>query len=272
MERSFNKKSKIVYNLRKESFTSIESWENLSEDISSETEEFSDELFVETEDSDSKVDHTIPMDDEEHETENPHQLEENGETNNAKTSVMELENKKQSLYQPASAAGYDIFCVKGFEIKPNEHKVIFTDLALEMPNNCYARIAPKSSLSLNNIIINAGVIDCDYRGNIRVLMYNFGSEIIIFEPGSAIAEIIFEQIMHPTFIEKTDSLDITDRNEKGFGECSKIAFSQNKEFGDCDNILLSEKEEENFDCDEITLSQKVDCNEITLSEKEDFGD
>ncbi|XP_023231468.1 uncharacterized protein LOC111631454, partial [Centruroides sculpturatus] len=66
-------------------------------------------------------------------------------------------------------AGYDIFCVQGFEIKPNEQKVIFTDLALEIPNNCYARIAPKSSLSLNNILINAGVIDFDYRGNIGVI-------------------------------------------------------------------------------------------------------
>ncbi|XP_023231469.1 deoxyuridine 5'-triphosphate nucleotidohydrolase, mitochondrial-like [Centruroides sculpturatus] len=101
------------------------------------------------------------------------------------------------------AAGYDIFCVKGFEIKPNEQKAIFTDLALEMPNNCYARIAPKSSLSLNNIMINAGVIDGDYRGNIGVLMHNFGLKIIIFEPGSVIAQIIFEQIMHPSFIEKT---------------------------------------------------------------------
>ncbi|XP_023225352.1 deoxyuridine 5'-triphosphate nucleotidohydrolase-like [Centruroides sculpturatus] len=200
----------------------------------------------------------------------------------------------------SGAAGYDIFCTKGFQINPHEQKVIFTDIALEIPMNCYARIAPKSSISLNNIMINAGVIDFDYRGNIGVVMYNYGSETIIFEKGLAIAQIIFELIMHPSLIEKTDSLNATDRNEKGFREYSKIAFKDfedseeesditekesdiSEKENDDDEITLShEKEEEDdFNCDEdthddfncIDLSQKIDCcNEIILSEKEDFGD
>ncbi|XP_023238844.1 myelin transcription factor 1-like protein [Centruroides sculpturatus] len=170
--------------------------------------------------------------------------------------------------------------------------------------NCYARIAPKSSISLNNIMINAGVIDFDYRGNIGIIMYNYGSEIIIFEKGWAIAQIIFELIMHPSLIEKT-SLNATDRNEKGFGDCSKIGFENfedsEKEDDESDitenddEITLShEKEEEDdFNCDEDTHKKEDDfnCDEdthekedddddcidltqkiIDCNEKEDFGD
>ncbi|XP_023212528.1 deoxyuridine 5'-triphosphate nucleotidohydrolase-like [Centruroides sculpturatus] len=124
--------------------------------------------------------------------------------------------------------------------------------------NCYARIAPKSFILLNNVMINAGVIDFDYRGNIGIVMYNYRSEIIIFEKGLAIAQIIFELIMHPSFIEKTDSLNAIDRNKKGFGEYSKIAFSQNKDFEDSEkeNDEKSDISEKANDNDEITLSHE----------------
>ncbi|XP_067125710.1 deoxyuridine 5'-triphosphate nucleotidohydrolase-like [Centruroides vittatus] len=170
------------------------------------------------------------------------------------------------------AAGYDIFCVKGFEINSNEQKIIFIDLAIEIPNNkCYIRLAPKSSLSLDNIIINAGIIDSDYRGNIGVMMYNFGPKNIVIERGTAIAQIIFEKISHPVFLEM-ESLSETDRNEQGFGDCT---FSQKINFDDCKEIL-SDSDTEDYNItkkvvfeDEITVSEK---KEDTVSEKkENFG-
>ncbi|XP_067135028.1 zinc finger protein 287-like [Centruroides vittatus] len=91
---------------------------------------------------------------------------------------------------------------------------------------------------------DGGVIDSDYHGNIGVMMYNFGPETVIFAPGSPIAQIIFEKIMHPTFLEK-ESLNDSDRSEMGFGEYSysqkqgkHLCPTCNKAFGRKDYLLI----------------------------------
>ena len=86
-----------------------------------------------------------------------------------------------------------------------------------MPNGCYGRIAPRSGLTLKKFIdVGAGVVDEDYRGELGVILFNFGEEDFKINMGDKIAQLIFEKIKTPAIVE-TDSLEETGRGNKGFG-------------------------------------------------------
>jgi hypothetical protein len=81
----------------------------------------------------------------------------------------------------------------------------------------YARIAPCSSLSLNNHVHTmAGVIDPDYFGELKVLIHNFGNQPQRIDPRQKIAQLIFEQAYIPD-IDIIDKLDQTTHGHNGFG-------------------------------------------------------
>src|SRR5205807_8741763 len=81
----------------------------------------------------------------------------------------------------------------------------------------YARIAPRSGLAANHSIdIGAGVIDQDYRGEIKVLLINHSKYPYQVRPGDRIAQLILEEILLAT-PRKTEVLDETTRGDKGFG-------------------------------------------------------
>jgi dUTP pyrophosphatase len=62
---------------------------------------------------------------------------------------------------------------------PAQGKVLAkTDIQIAVPNDCYGRVAPRSGLAHKNFIdVGAGVIDRDYRGNVGVILFNFGTEV-----------------------------------------------------------------------------------------------
>ena len=76
--------------------------------------------------------------------------------------------KRQSKY----SAGYDIYSYNDYQINPNSRKLIDTGISISILNDYYGRIAPRSGLSVKGIDIGAGVIDSDYRGEIKVLLIN----------------------------------------------------------------------------------------------------
>ena len=81
----------------------------------------------------------------------------------------------------------------------------------------YARIAPRSSLAFNhNVHIGGGVIDPDYRGNIKVGLFNHGEKDFEVNPGDRIAQLIFEKAVQPS-ITAVEELTSTDRGSQGFG-------------------------------------------------------
>jgi dUTP pyrophosphatase len=92
-----------------------------------------------------------------------------------------------------------------------------TDLQISVPKGCYGRIAPRSGLALNFFIdIGAGVIDADFRGNVAVLIFNFGDNAFHIQRGDRIAQLICEKIESPEIVEVFD-LDCSQRGDKGFG-------------------------------------------------------
>jgi dUTP pyrophosphatase len=115
------------------------------------------------------------------------------------------------------AAGYDLFTVEAYELKPGERKSFKTDLCLQIPHGLYGRIAGRSGLALKKgIEVLGGVIDSDYIGEIRVILINLGQDVVQIKEGDKIAQIIFEAYSRHGFTE-VDKLTDTQRGANGFG-------------------------------------------------------
>ncbi|KAJ7401239.1 Deoxyuridine 5'-triphosphate nucleotidohydrolase, mitochondrial [Pitangus sulphuratus] len=106
----------------------------------------------------------------------------------------------------ARAAGYDLYSAYDCVIPPMEKAVVKTDIQIALPSGCYGRVA--------------GVIDEDYRGNVGVVLFNFGKETFEVKKGDRIAQLICERIYYPE-LEEVEALDDTDRGEGGFGSTGK---------------------------------------------------
>jgi dUTP diphosphatase len=117
----------------------------------------------------------------------------------------------------ARAAGLDVCSVEDLEIGPKQRIAARTGLAVAIPPGFYGRIAPRSGLAAKNgLDVLAGVIDSDYRGEVRCLLYNTSDETIILLAGNKICQLIVEQIITPEPMWATD-LDETARGAGGFG-------------------------------------------------------
>ncbi|NWX37819.1 DUT protein, partial [Notiomystis cincta] len=121
----------------------------------------------------------------------------------------------------ARAAGYDLYSAYDCVIPPMEKAVVKTDIQIALPSGCYGRVAPRSGLAAKHFIdVGAGVIDEDYRGNVGVVLFNFGKETFEVKKGDRIAQLICERIYYPE-LEEVETLDDTERGEGGFGSTGK---------------------------------------------------
>lgn len=133
--------------------------------------------------------------------------------------VKRLSPLAKLLYRGSeAAAGYDLHATSTHTIKPGERALVSTGLAVKFPIGRYARIAPRSGLSVKHgIHVGAGVVDADYRGEIKVLLYNLDStndfEVSV---GDRIAQMIIEHCDNPE-IKDVSELDDTARGSGGFG-------------------------------------------------------
>ena len=88
---------------------------------------------------------------------------------------------------------------------------------MAIPEGHYGRVAPRSGLAVKNFIdVGAGVIDCDYRGALGVVLFNHSADDFHIKPGDRIAQLIIEKISTPDVVE-VDDLDETARGAGGFG-------------------------------------------------------
>lgn len=118
------------------------------------------------------------------------------------------------------AAGYDLYSCENGIIQPHSISIINTGIKIEIPDGLYGRIAPRSGLAVKHgIDVFAGVIDSDYRGEIKCVLYNSSENPFNFNIGDKIAQIIFEKYYDFDF-NVTNELSITKRNTNGFGSTS----------------------------------------------------
>lgn len=116
------------------------------------------------------------------------------------------------------AAGYDLFALEGTVILPGKRAVIPTGVAIELPEGVYGRIAPRSGLAVKNgIQVGAGVVDPDYTGELKVVLFNCDPQNpYVVKPGYRIAQLVLEKYMVAD-VEVVDCVQETQRGDGGFG-------------------------------------------------------
>ena len=124
-------------------------------------------------------------------------------------------------YGTEYSAGADLYALldEDLEIKPGETVMIGTGLAMAIPNGYVGLIYARSSLGSKKGLAPAnkvGVIDSDYRGEIKVPLFNQSKETQIIAKNERIAQIIFTPYLKVNF-QETDELDDTTRGTGGFG-------------------------------------------------------
>ncbi|WP_082652099.1 dUTP diphosphatase [Gorillibacterium timonense] len=123
------------------------------------------------------------------------------------------------------AAGFDLYAAvaEPVELKPGERTLIPTGFQLAMPAVLEAQIRPRSGLALKHGITclnSPGTIDADYRGEVKVLLANLGSEPFVINRRERIAQMVFQLVPQVELLE-ADELPETDRGAGGFGHTGK---------------------------------------------------
>lgn len=124
-------------------------------------------------------------------------------------------------YATPHAAGADLRAAidDDIELTPGGIIAVPTNLAIELPPHLEAQVRPRSGLALKHGIIlpnSPGTIDADYRGEIKVIMSNIGTEPYTIRRGERIAQLIIAPVFHVEWKE-THTLSETDRGSGGFG-------------------------------------------------------
>jgi dUTP pyrophosphatase len=128
------------------------------------------------------------------------------------------------LASPGSS-GYDLRAAVGEELTlaPGSRALVPTGLFLEIPLGCEGQVRPRSGLALRHGIgiLNApGTIDSDYRGEVGVILVNWGAEPFTIRRGDRIAQLVFARVEAVEW-QEVDVLEDSDRGPGGFGSTGR---------------------------------------------------
>jgi dUTP pyrophosphatase len=144
--------------------------------------------------------------------------------NRPKLTVQRLDSRASP---PRSAhpgdAGLDLSSVERVELEPGERASVGTGLAVAIPVGFGGLVVPRSGHAARHgvgVVNGPGLIDSGYRGEVRVLLINHGSEPVVFQAGDRIAQLVIVPVPEVEVIE-VDDLDDTSRGENGFGSTGR---------------------------------------------------
>ncbi len=128
-------------------------------------------------------------------------------------------------YGSAAAAGADLYaCLEGpVTIQPGETYWVPTGIALEVPAGCAGLVFARSSMGAKRGLAPAnkvGVVDSDYRGEVRVVLLNHSSQPQTIQPGERVAQFLITPVVTPAYVEAAE-LDDTQRGVGGFGSTGR---------------------------------------------------
>lgn len=121
-------------------------------------------------------------------------------------------------------AGMDLFAAESVVIPARGQGIVDTGVALRIPGDCYARVAPRSGLAAKNCMnVHAGVVDSSFRGTIKVILFNHSDNAYEVSIGARIAQLIFERIYLPAQVPvvRYEELGATARGTGEFGSTGK---------------------------------------------------
>jgi dUTP pyrophosphatase len=123
---------------------------------------------------------------------------------------------KLPVFAHSGDAGMDLFACVDMTLAPGETKPVPTGIQMAIPQGHVGLVWDKSGISLKGVHRLAGVVDAGYRGEVRVVMVNLGTEPFAIKAGMKIAQMLIQPVEAPTIVE-SDTLDDTSRGEGGFG-------------------------------------------------------
>lgn len=129
-------------------------------------------------------------------------------------------------YETNGAAGMDLRAhfkddlrASGVTLQTGQRSLIPTGLAFALPVGIEAQIRPRSGLALKkgiSLVNSPGTIDCDYRGEVGIIVINHGDEPFLISHGDRIAQVVFAPVTRANLV-LVNTLDETDRGAGGFG-------------------------------------------------------
>ncbi len=137
--------------------------------------------------------------------------------------VVGIKNQVPPLYATPGSAGCDLIASEEVTLPPGKWAAVSTGLYLEIPRGYVAQVCPRSGLALKHgvSVLNApGIIDSDYRGEVKVLLVNHDSLRYTVKKGDRIAQLVFMPVVQAQ-MKFIDQLTETDRGEGGFGSTGR---------------------------------------------------
>ena len=122
-------------------------------------------------------------------------------------------------YATTGAAGMDVLAAESVTLKPGGRHAVATGLALAIPHGFEIQVRPRSGLALKHGISvpnTPGTIDSDYRGELKIILINHGTEDFAIARGDRVAQLVLAPVVQAAWSE-VDELDETSRGEGGFG-------------------------------------------------------
>jgi dUTP pyrophosphatase len=140
--------------------------------------------------------------------------------------IKKLNSKvKLPSYKTDGSSGMDLmaFIDKPISILPQKSELIPTGLSIAIPDNTEVQIRPRSGLAVKNnisVLNTPGTVDSDYRGELKVILYNHGNKEFIVNNEDRIAQMVLTPIIKANF-EEVENLPETIRGKGGFGSTGK---------------------------------------------------
>jgi dUTP pyrophosphatase len=122
-------------------------------------------------------------------------------------------------YATAGAAGMDVLAAEDVTLAPGARHAVATGFAVAIPEGFEIQVRPRSGLALKHGVSvpnTPGTIDCDYRGELKVIMINHGAEVFAIARGDRIAQLVLAPVTQAAWDEVAE-LDDTARGAGGFG-------------------------------------------------------
>jgi dUTP pyrophosphatase len=131
----------------------------------------------------------------------------------------EVEDIPTPAYAHEGDAGLDLYAAEETVLQPGERKLVSTGIRIALEKGFEAQVRPKSGLAVNQgitILNTPGTIDFQYRGLVKVILYNASQEAYKIEKGKKIAQMVVNKV-ESAQVEVVEELDETVRGDGGFG-------------------------------------------------------
>ena len=126
-------------------------------------------------------------------------------------------------YATQGSSGMDIRAAEWMTVKPGETVLVPSGFSIELPAGYEAQVRPRSGLAIKynvGILNSPGTIDSDYRGELKIILTNFGKQEFVINKGDRIAQLVIAPVVRASWEEVT-SVNETERGAGGFGHTGK---------------------------------------------------